>query len=114
MQLLPSEIRYHIAELSSRNSLTAFAQTHSSYQRVAEKPLYNTLHTQVYADKESLKCMETLATNSEKASLVRFLTIDYDYNIYKNWLVITYLAKILIKMHTLSDFRVSSHTIVAG
>ena len=57
--------------------------------------------------------METLATNPEKAALVRFLTIDLGYsrdkiideNIRK---VMTYLSKSLINMHSLSDLRVRS------
>ena len=53
--------------------------------------------------------METLATNSEKAALVHFLTIEYARNnIDKNQRVTTYLLKSLINMHTLSDFRVRS------
>ena len=110
MQLLPSELQCLIAELSSRNSLAALARTHSSYQSVAEKALYNTLY--IYADSDdSLKCMETLATNSEKAALVRFLTINYacvraSTNMSQR--LVSYLLKSLINMHSLSDLRVRS------
>ena len=53
--------------------------------------------------------METLAKNSEKAALVRFLTIEYaSNNTNKNRKVTTYLSKSLIHMHSLSDFRVKS------
>jgi len=56
-----------------------------------------------------LKCMKTLATNSEKAALVRFLTIEYPYDhINRNCerRMTTYLLKSLINMRSLSDFRV--------
>ena len=70
--------------------------------------LYNTLSIFAYRD-YSLKCMETLATNSEKAALVHFLTVEYTRdNIDKNQRVTSYLSKILIDMHSLSDFRVRS------
>jgi hypothetical protein len=117
MQLLPSELKCLIVELSSgsRNSLAALARTHTSYHKEAERALYNTLT--IYNNlNNSLKCMETLATNSEKAALVRFLTVEYAPlyvgniiqvdNIIKNLKVTTYLSKSLINMHCLSDFRV--------
>ena len=59
--------------------------------------------------------METLATYPEKAALVRFLTVEYAPiydrdniqvdNIIKNLRATTYLSKILINIHCLSDFR---------
>ena len=104
------ELKRIIVELSSGspNSLAALARTHTSYQREAEKALYDTLSIFAFSD-SSLKCMETLATNSEKAALVHFLTIEYARNnIDKNQRVTTYLLKSLINMHTLSDFRVRS------
>ena len=108
MQLLPSELKCLIAKLSSPNSLAALARTHTAYQREAEKALYGTLY--IYADSDNfLKCMETLAKNSEKAALVRFLTIQYvRHNTNKNRRVTTYLSKSLINMHSLSHFRVKS------
>ena len=50
--------------------------------------------------------METLATNPEKAALVRLMTIEsYSRtNMIDN--LAAYLSKILIKMRSLSDFRV--------
>jgi hypothetical protein len=110
MQLLPSELKRLIVELSSSSpsSLVALAQTHTSYQREAERALYDTLYIFTFSD-DSLKCMETLATNPEKAALVRFLTIEYARDkIDKNRRVTTYLSKSLINMHYLSDFRVRS------
>ena len=110
MQSLPSELKHHIVELSSEspNSLAALARTHTSYQREAERALYDTLSIFTSSD-DSLKCMETLATNPEKAALVRFLTIKYDHDdINKNQRVTKYLFKSLINMHSLSDFRVRS------
>jgi hypothetical protein len=110
MQLLPLELIHLIVKLSSGspNSLAALARTHSAYQREAEKALYDTLY--IYASRDdSLKCMETLATNSEKAGLVHFLNIAYARdNAQKNRRVTTYLLKSLINMHSLSDFRVKS------
>jgi hypothetical protein len=109
MELLPSELKHIIVELcsSSSNSLAALARTHSTYQREAEWALYNTLSIYAYYADNSLKCLETLATNSDKAILVRNLTIEYARdNNDVNRRVTTYLSKSLINMHTLSDFRI--------
>jgi hypothetical protein len=130
MQLLPLELRCLIVELSSGspNSLAALARTHTSYQKEAERALYNTISISNTSD-NSLKCMETLATNSEKAALVRFLTVEYAPlyvrniiqvdniqvdNIVKNLEVTTLLLKSLINMHCLSDFRVRLNPHEAG
>ena len=117
IQSLPSELRCLIVELSSGSprSLAALAQTHTSYQREAERVLYDTLFI-FSANDNSLKCMETLATNPEKAALVHLLTVKYitlhvhenNININRNQRVTTYLSKSLINMHSLSDFRVIS------
>ena len=115
MQLLPAELKRYVVELSSGlpSSLAALARTHTAYQREAEKALYDTLSIYAYRD-DSIKCMETLATNSEKAALVRSLIIEYSRgssgrdNIIKNQRVTIYLSKSLINMHSLSDFRVRS------
>ena len=107
MQLLPLELKRIIVELSSgsRNSLAALARTHTAYQREAERALYDTISINVFSD--SLKCMETLATNPEKAALIHFLTIEYARdNIDKNRRMTTYLSKSLVNMHSLSDFRI--------
>ena len=112
MQLLPLELKRLIVELSSNDSLAALARTHSIYQREAERALYNTLS--IYSvTHRSLKCMETLATNPEKAALVRFLTVQYargnvHYVKTRNQRVTIYLLKILINMHSLSDFRITT------
>jgi hypothetical protein len=114
MQLLPSELKCIIAkillasksEFESPKSLAAFARTHTVFQREAEKALYETLYIFAFNDK-SLKCMETLAKNPEKAASVRFLTIEYSrLNHKQNRNLTTYLSKSLINMHILSDFRV--------
>ena len=120
MQLLPSEIKCLIVDLVSpgssspstpTRSLAALARTHSAFQREAERALYGTLFIYAFTNK-SLKCMETLATNQEKAALVRFLSIVYTcFNKTTkpmNQILRTYLSKILINMHSLSDFRVKS------
>ena len=95
-------------ELSSgsRSSLAALARTHSTYQREAERALYHSIF--IYAHYiDSLKCLEKLATNSEKAILVHFLSVEYAYEIFgTNQRVTTYLSKSLINMHSLSDFRI--------
>ena len=111
MKLLPTELKLLIVlvELSSGSpsSLAALARTHSEYQREAEKALYDTLI--IYSSDDSLKCLETLATNSEKALLVRFLVVEYDRwreNDITNEGVTTYLTKSLINMHSLSVFRI--------
>ena len=117
MESLPAELKLYIVELSSGspNTLAALARTHTAYQREAEKALYNALV--IFASTEnSLKCMETLATNSEKAALVHFLTVEYEFkldacgSVTKNRMlkVTTYLSKSLPDMHSLSDFRVRS------
>jgi hypothetical protein len=106
--LLPAELKHLIVELSSTDSLAALARTHSAYQSVAEKALYHTISIDASSN-DSLRCLETLAENSEKAAFVRFLTIEYTYdNIDKNQRVTTCLSKSLINMHSLSDFRVRS------
>ena len=78
MLLLPSELKSLIAELlvSSPNSLAALARTHSAFRKEAERALYDTLVIDATKYHPS-KCMETLATNSEKAALVRFLSFGY-------------------------------------
>ena len=118
MQLLPSELKSLIAELllSSPKSLAALARTHTAYQREAEKALYKSLSIFVTIQSiNPLKCMETLATNPEKAALVRFLSFEYShYGISKNQTLSTYLSKSLINMHSLSDFRMRSFLIEAG
>ena len=111
MPSLPSELKCLIVELcsGSPSSLAALARTHTSYQREAEKVLYDTISI-FTSSNESLKCMETLATNPEKAALVHFLIIEYARDNYiENRRVTTYLSKSLINMHSLSDFRVRSH-----
>ena len=112
MQSLPAELKRHIVELSSGSpsSLAALALTHTTYQREAEKALYDTLSILAHSD-DSLKCMKTLATNPEKAALVHSLTVEYvhdDINKNVNQRVTAYLLKGLINMHSLSDFRVRS------
>jgi len=122
--LLPLELVYFIVELSSGSpsSLAALARTHSSYQRKAEKALYDTLCICVSSE-DSLKCMETLASNPEKAALVRFLTIEYINNSESEsesrdrervGRATTYLSKSLINMHSLSDFRLRSRLFNLG
>jgi hypothetical protein len=110
MQLLPSELKRLIVELcsGSPNSLAALARSHSTYQREAERMLYDTLSIYASSD-DSFKCVETLARNSEKAVLVRFLTVEYARdNNDNNQRITNYLSKSLINMHSLSDFRIRS------
>ena len=90
-------LKHRIAELSSHDSLASLARTHTAVQREAEQALYRTLSY------PSLKCLETLATNSEKAGFVRFLAMGYANDDY--WRSIDYLLKALVDMHSLSDFR---------
>ena len=113
MQLLPLEVLLLIVEFSSGSpsSLAALARTHPTYQREAERALYDNLsiYASIFASRDDflIKCMETLAANPEKAALVRFLTIEYGYdNIDYNQNVTTYLSKSLINMQSLSDLRI--------
>lgn len=108
--LLPSELKHHIAELSSPSSLASLARTHTAYKRVAEQALYNTISL-FPNDVNSLTCVETLAMNSEKAAFVRFLTMQFwgDHHWDTRSIFITYLLKALINMHFLSDLRLRSH-----
>ena len=102
---LPPELKHGIVKLSPPNTLASLARTHPALQVVAEQALYLSLHNPV------LKCLETLATNSEKAGFVRFLTMDIYY--YENnpdglnWepAMISYLLNALVNMHSLSDLR---------
>ena len=100
--LLPPELKHRIVKLSSHDSLASLARTHSAYQREAEQALYRSLPN------PSLNCLKTLATNSEKAGFVRFLTmeraIDPHNNSDRQW-AIHYLLNALVNMHSLSDFR---------
>jgi hypothetical protein len=110
MQLLPSELKYIIAKLlsSAPKSLAALARTHTAFQTEAEMALYETIY--IYAEfDDSLECVGTLATNSEKAALVRSLTIEYiSKNSKKTQRVTADLLKSLVNMHSLSDFRIKS------
>ena len=100
--LLPSELKHRIVELSSHDSLASLARTHTAYRREAEQALYRTLSY------PSLKCLETLAANSEKAGFVRFLTVECHCGRIENdnyWPAMNYLLRSLVDMHSLSDFR---------
>ena len=100
--LLPSELKHRIVELSSHDSLASLARTHTVYQREAEEELYRTLSN------PSLKCLETLAANSEKAGFVRFLAmghVDYESDDHHRKQIDYLLSNVLVNMHSLSDFR---------
>ena len=104
--LLPSELKHRIAELSSHDSLASLARTHTAYQREAEQALYRTLSN------PSLNCLETLATNSEKAGFVRFLAMPVGYFKFpyekdhpSHQRATSYLLDALVNMHSLSDLR---------
>ena len=100
--MLPSELKHRTAELSSRNSLASLARTHTAYQREAERALYRTLSIH----SASLKCLETLATNSEKAGFVCFLAMRCVHKENdENRRAMSYLLKALINMHSLFEFR---------
>ena len=102
--LLPSELKHRIAELSSQDTLLSLARTHSAIQREAEQALYRTISD------PSLKCLETLATNSEKAGFVHFLSMEGSFRKHRiidsTWRApIDYLINALVNMHCLSDLR---------
>ena len=97
--LLPSELKHRIAELSSHDSLASLARTHTAIQTQAEQALYGTLSY------PSMRCLETLATNSEKAGFVRFLKVASECVIDDHLRAMDYLLKALVNMHSLSDFR---------
>ena len=98
--LLPSELKHHIAELSSHDSLASLARSHPTYQIEAEQALYCTL------SRPSLNCLETLATNSEKAGYVRFLAAKYVLVNLDYGPAISCLLNALVNhMHSLTDFR---------
>lgn len=117
MQLLPLELKCLIVELcsGSPSNLAALARTHPAFQSEAEKVLYDTIFIRSSED-NSLKCMRTLVKFSEKATFVRSLTVEYDFNSKnrkrrnnnRNHRVTNYLLKSLINMDSLSDFRVKS------
>ena len=112
MQLLPSELKCIIVELCSDSpySLAALARTHSAYQRDAEMALYDTIFIDPTIT-SSLKCMETLAKNPEKAAFVRSLIVEFGYDTPTEleWRVENYLLKSLVNMDSLSDLRVRWH-----
>jgi hypothetical protein len=104
--LLPPELKHRIVELSSHDTLASLARTHTTYQIVAEQALY--LRVSLYDP--FVKCLETLATNSEKAGFVRFLTMEYIY--FKNphqRTISCLLNESLVNMHSLSDLRLRMH-----
>ncbi|KAF8800009.1 hypothetical protein BYT27DRAFT_7118759, partial [Phlegmacium glaucopus] len=103
--LLPPELKHHITKLSSPHSLASLARTHTAYQREAEQALYHTLSIRPFKE-SSLICLETLATNPEKAGFVRFLTMECAPNkTYSDQQAMAYLFKALVNMRALSDFR---------
>ena len=110
MKLLPPELMHFIVKLSSGSPriLAVLARTHSAFQREADRALYDSVT--IYTSRNnSLKCLETLATNPEKALFVHFLAIEYalwDENEKTNSKVTTYLTKSLINMHSLSVLRI--------
>ena len=100
--LLPSELKHRIAELSSHDSLASLARTHTALQREAEQALYHTLSD------PSLNCLETLATNLEKAGFVRFLAAKLECvrNDYGHWQpAINCHLNALVNMRSLTDVR---------
>ena len=97
--LLPSELKHLIVELSSKDTLLSLARTHSALQREAEQALYRTLSN------PSLKCLETLATNSEKAGFVHCLMKCNYYPFAGSLTERVYLLNALVNMHCLTDLR---------
>jgi len=93
--LLPSELIHRIAELSSHDSLASLARTHTAFQREAEQALYRTISN------PSWKCLQTLATNREKAGFVHFLVMDC----HDDHLINNNLFNAPVNMHFLSHFR---------
>ena len=76
------------------------ARTHTALQREAEQALYRTLSDL------SLNCLETLATNSEKAGFVRFLAMEYfPHEKDHHRRATSYLLNALVNMQSLSDLR---------
>jgi hypothetical protein len=106
--LLPPELKHRIVELSSHATLASLARTHTACQVVAEQALYRSIHN------PSLECLETLATNSEKAGFVRFLTMEHPFNFEDlddrlqraiSYDLLNALLAALVNMHSLSDLR---------
>ena len=105
--LLPSELKHRIAELSTHDTLASLARTHTAFQKEAEQALYRSLSN------PSFKCLETLATNPEKAGFVHFLTMECfrqkkrkkKGNDDHRREMIEFLLNALVNMHCLSDFR---------
>ena len=100
--LLPSELKHHIVELSSHDSLASLARTHTTFQSEAEQALYSTLSN------PSLKCLETLDASPEKAGFVRFLAmghVDYENDDHHRKQIDYLLSNVLVNLHSLSDFR---------
>jgi hypothetical protein len=67
---------------------------------VAEQALYRSIHN------PSSKCIETLATNPEKAGFVRFLLVTMEFEDDQHR-AISYLLNALVNMHSLSDLRLA-------
>ncbi|RDB30094.1 hypothetical protein Hypma_014001 [Hypsizygus marmoreus] len=105
MQSIPSELKVHIGTFCTRATLASLAQVHTSYQKESERTLYRRISIQTSS--EEVTCLETLSSNSEKAGLVRSLTIEFP----RRWSTEScntalVLSRALDHTHALSHLRI--------
>ncbi|RDB30089.1 hypothetical protein Hypma_014007 [Hypsizygus marmoreus] len=105
MELIPSELKVHIGTFCTRATLASLAQVHTSYQKESERTLYKRISIQTSS--EEVTCLETLSSNSEKAGLVRSLTIEFP----RRWSTEScntalVLSRALDHTHALSHLRI--------
>ena len=117
---LPLDIQYGIFEHCSTSGLAALSRVHSSARDVAENFLYSHICycAQPLAPRgleEDRSPLHTLATNSQKASIVKSFYIElenswhhsFDDNLNEAHCVLVKLVEALEKMPNLVDLRVS-------
>ena len=99
---LRDQASYRDRAILPPDSLAALARTHTSFQRDAEQALHRILSIPIRKE-IPLTCLEKLASNSEKATFVRSLTIEpLPDHPNENRRVTTCPTNGLVNMHTLS------------
>ncbi|KDR81009.1 hypothetical protein GALMADRAFT_222602 [Galerina marginata CBS 339.88] len=114
---LPPEIKDHILRFCSLSSLASLARVHTMYHVGAEREIYRAVTLSISEtstltpgiDSKTSRCLDTLSTIPEKASLVHSLTVSFPRKVpwtSKTCAVPILLIKTLCHTHSLSDLRV--------
>ena len=98
------ELQLQVLQLCSLKDLASLSRVHSSLRDVTDYALYSHIRCLTFATFQST--METLATNMQKASLVKVLDLQFVfYKIPQGSLKI--MARALPNMLNLSELRIS-------